>query len=121
MPKLSKKEARTRRHRRARQKICGTPEIPRMAVCCTSKHVYVQLIDDTTGHTLASVSTLDPDIRDAEECGPTVAGATLIGRTAAERAKAANITKAVFDRGGFRYHGKVKAVAEGARKAGLQL
>lgn len=119
MAKLSKKEARVRRHRRTRGKIAGSSDVPRMSVCCTAKHIYVQFIDDQSGRTLASASTLCEDFRKAG-AKPNVDGATELGKLAAQRAVAANIEKVVFDRGGFRYQGRVKAIAEAAREAGLK-
>lgn len=119
MAKLTKKEARVRRHRRLRKKVAGTAEVPRLAVCCTAKHIYVQVIDDDKGHTIASASTLGEEFRKAKGKG-NVAGAALLGKLAAERAVAAKVDRVVFDRGGFAYHGKVKAVAEAAREAGLK-
>ncbi len=119
MAKLSKKEARVRRHRRVRVKVSGTAAVPRLSVCCTSRHMYVQFIDDVAGHTLAAASSMGADFR-AAGAKSTVDGATLLGKLAAERAKAVEIEKVVFDRGGFAYHGKVKAIAEAAREAGLK-
>lgn len=119
MAKLTKKEARVKRHRRVRKKISGTGSTPRMAVCCTSKHMYVQFIDDETGRTLASASTLcDAFRKDGGKA--TVEGAKVLGKIAADRAVAAKITTVVFDRGGFAFHGKVKAIADAAREAGLK-
>ncbi len=115
----SKKQARALRHKRLRKTVSGTPERPRMAVCCTGKHIYVQFVDDTAGRTLVAVGTGEKALRDAGSKG-NLAGATALGKLAAEKAKAAQITQVVFDRGGFRYHGRVKAVAEAAREAGLQ-
>ncbi len=120
MSKLTKKEARVRRHRRLRHKVQGTAERPRMSVFCSGKHIYVQLVDDAAGHTLVAVSTLETGLRENAEVKPTVAGATVLGKLAAERAAAAKIDAVVFDRGGFKYHGKIKAVAEAAREAGLK-
>jgi large subunit ribosomal protein L18 len=119
MSKLSRKEARVRRHRRLRRKITGSADTPRMSVCCTGRHIYVQFVDDTQGRTLASVSTLDAELG-TDKARSTVAGAAKLGKLAAERAAKVNISRVVFDRGGFRYHGRVKAIAEAAREAGLQ-
>ena len=119
MAKLTKKEARVKRHRRVRKKISGTGDIPRMSVCCTAKHIYVQFIDDQTGRTLASASTLCEEFRKANATS-NVDGAKTLGKLAADRAVAANIGQVVFDRGGFSYHGRVKAIAEAAREAGLK-
>jgi large subunit ribosomal protein L18 len=110
-------EARHRRHQRLRQKIRGTAERPRMSVCMTGKHIYVQLIDDVKGVTLATASTVTSELKGAKG---TVAGAKKVGQLAAQQAKAKNITEVVFDRGGLRYHGRVKALADAAREAGLK-
>ncbi|MCX7886424.1 MAG: 50S ribosomal protein L18 [Verrucomicrobiae bacterium] len=110
-------EARMRRHWRIRKKVRGTPERPRMSVCMTGKHIYVQFIDDTTGHTLASVSTLSPELKGTKA---NLDGARKVGALAAQKAKEKNIAEVVFDRGGFKYHGRVKALAEAAREAGLK-
>jgi len=91
-----------------------------MSVCCTGRHMYVQFVDDVQQHTLAAVSTLDRAFRDGEHVRCDVKGAEVLGRLAAERALAAQIKKVVFDRGGFRYHGRVKALAEAARQGGLE-
>ena len=116
----TKKEQRLRRHRRIRKTISGTAEKPRLAVCVTSKHIYVQFIDDDTGTTITSASTLDAQFRESGEKA-NLAGAEKLGTIAAEKAKAAKITASVFDRGGFRYHGKVKALADAVRKAGIKM
>ncbi len=121
MAKLSKTEARQRRHLRIRQRVSGTAERPRVAVCCTQKHIYVQFIDDERGHTVTSASSLDPEFRKKDDAKPDMAGAAEIGKMAGERAKALKITQAVFDRGGFMYHGRVKAIADGVREAGIKL
>ena len=121
--KLSRKEARLRRHRRVRKKVEGTPERPRLCVTKTLKHIYAQVIDDWAGRTLAAASTLDPEVRQRLNGASTksVDAAKIVGLVVGERAKAAGITKVVFDRGGWIYHGRIKAVAEGAREAGLEL
>jgi len=108
-------ELRARRHARVRRKVAGTAERPRLAAFRSNKHIYVQLIDDLSGRTLASASTVaDGNERDKS------AAATVVGRLIAERAKALNIESAVFDRGGFRYHGRIAAIADAARTAGLK-
>jgi large subunit ribosomal protein L18 len=114
-----KTEARTRRHRRVRKKVRGTEARPRLTVFRSSKHVYAQLVDDVSGRTLASASTIEADVRSGATS--TVDAAKDVGRRLGERAKAAGIEGAVFDRGGFRYHGRVAGVADGARDAGLKL
>lgn len=115
---------RLRRHRRVRKKIVGTPERPRLAVFRSLNHMRVQVIDDTTGRTLVAASTLDAEIRDRLQGGVhpggNVAAAREVGRLIGERARAAGIERIVFDRGGFRYHGRVAALAEAARETGLQ-
>jgi large subunit ribosomal protein L18 len=112
-------EGRLRRHRRVRKKIHGTAERPRLAVYRSNKHLSVQVIDDDAGVTLAAVSTTEADLRSAGT-GGSVDAATRVGTLIAERATAAGITKVVFDRGGFAYHGRVAAVAAAAREAGLE-
>jgi large subunit ribosomal protein L18 len=116
---LTKSDHRDRRHRRVRKKVTGTAERPRLAVFRSSKHIYVQAIDDLTGRTLASASTMEADVRSGTTS--TVEAAKKIGKLVGERAQAAGITTVVFDRGGFKYHGRVAAVADGAREAGLTL
>jgi large subunit ribosomal protein L18 len=107
------------RHWRVRNKLSGTPERPRMSVCFTDAHIYVQIIDDTAGKTLASASTRAKSLK-GQKTGANVASAKLIGDAAAKSALAVGIKAVVFDRGSARYHGKVKALAEAAREAGLQ-
>ncbi|WP_420639348.1 50S ribosomal protein L18 [Candidatus Poriferisocius sp.] len=113
-----KHQSRVRRHRRVRKKIHGTPERPRLSVYRSNRHIIAQVIDDTTGHTIVAASTTEPELRS----GPTgnQAGAAAVGKLVAERAKEHNITAVVFDRGGFRYHGRVAALAGAAREAGLE-
>ena len=106
------------RHERLRKRVTGNPERPRLAVHFSGQHIYAQLIDDEAGRTLASANTTEAEFR--KEARANVATATKIGTAVAERAKSLNITKAVFDRGGFRYHGKVKALADAAREGGLE-
>jgi large subunit ribosomal protein L18 len=107
------------RHRRVRKKIHGTATRPRLAVYRSNKHLTLQLIDDEAGRTIVSASTNEPSIR-GEGTGGTVAAATKLGQLVAERAKAAGIDQVVFDRGGYRYHGRIAAVAAAAREAGLE-
>ena len=114
-----RRESRLRRHRRVRKKVHGTAERPRLAVHRSNKHITVQLIDDDSGRTIASASTTEADLRGSDS-GSTVAAATKIGQTVAQRAKAAGVSKVVYDRGGYLYHGRVAAVAEAAREAGLE-
>jgi large subunit ribosomal protein L18 len=111
--------ARKRRHVRVRKRVSGTAERPRLVVTRSSRHMVAQLVDDQVGRTLVSASTLEADLRAAE--GPKVEKARRVGELVAERATAAGITAVVFDRGGNKYHGRVAAVAEGAREGGLSL
>ncbi len=105
---------------RIRRKVLGSAERPRLAVFRSSKHIYVQAIDDAAGRTLASASTAEPDVRAKVGRGGNVAAAKAVGALIAERLKGAGVSTAVFDRGGFLYHGRVKALAEAAREAGLK-
>jgi large subunit ribosomal protein L18 len=114
-----KSAARTRRHTRLRKKVTGTPARPRLVVNRSSRHVFVQLVDDTASHTLASASTMESDLRQLD--GDKSAKARRVGELLAERAKAAGVDSVVFDRGGNRYAGRVAAIAEGAREGGLSL
>jgi large subunit ribosomal protein L18 len=114
-----RRDSRLRRHGRVRKKISGTPERPRLAVYRSNKHLSLQVIDDETGHTLASASTVEPELRSAGSTG-SIDGAKRAGALVAERAKAAGVTSVVFDRGGFLYHGRIAAAAEAARAAGLE-
>lgn len=111
--------ARKRRHRRVRKKIFGTPERPRLNVFRSHEHIYAQVIDDTVGHTLVAASTVDQDVRPQVQGKTKAERAAVVGRVVAERALKAGLKKVVFDRGGFKYHGRVKALAEAAREAGL--
>ncbi|MDO4257933.1 MAG: 50S ribosomal protein L18 [Actinomycetaceae bacterium] len=111
--------ARKRRHQRLRKKISGTASVPRLVVTRSNRHMVAQLVDDTIGHTLASASTMEADILAAT--GTKTEKAAKVGTLIAERAKAAGVTTAVFDRGGNKYHGRVAAVADAAREGGLAL
>ena len=119
MSKTSKKEALQMRHARIRKTLAGTAAKPRLSVCRTGMNIYAQLIDDEKGETLVSASTVEKEFR-AQKLHANVKSAEVIGKTIAERGKAKNITEVVFDRGGFPFHGCVKALAEAARAAGLQ-
>jgi large subunit ribosomal protein L18 len=112
-----KRAARVRRHRRVRKKVRGTAERPRLAVNRSNKHISAQVIDDRSGRTIAAASTTEADLRSGSG---TTATAGTVGERLAERAKAAGVTSVVFDRGGFIYHGRVAALADGARKGGLE-
>src|SRR5688500_16287613 len=116
---LDRHEARVRRHRRVRKKVVGTAARPRLAVFRSNKHIYAQVIDDTAGATLASASTMDAALRTGQT--GTVGAAKAVGELVAERAKAAGVSSVVFDRGGFRYHGRVAALCDGARSGGLEV
>jgi len=115
--KLEKKEIRTRIHKRIRRKLSGTTERPRLAVFRSVAHIYAQVIDDTKGATLVSASSVDKGGK--TNCG-NVAAAKTIGKLVAQRAKEKGIKHVVFDRGGYQYHGRVKALADAAREAGLE-
>lgn len=115
--KIEKKEIRNRIHRRIRRKLQGTPERPRLAVFRSVAHIYAQIIDDAAGKTLVSASSVD---KGAKIGGGNVAAAKTIGKLVADRAKEKGIVRVVFDRGGYQYHGRVKALAEAAREAGLE-
>lgn len=111
---------RRRRHLRVRARLSGTPERPRLNIYRSSAHIYAQLVDDTQGHTIAAASTLDGDVLGQAKGTTKTERAHAVGIVIAERAKAAGVETVVFDRGGFKYHGRVKAVAEGARETGLK-
>lgn len=116
------KTQRMRRHMRIRKKVAGTADRPRFCVSITANNIYCQFINDepqTGSLTLAAVSTLDSKFK-AENCRPNLAGAVVLGKMAADAAKAAGITAVVFDRSGYRYHGRIKAIAETARENGLK-
>ena len=115
-----KKVRRLRRRHHVRKRVRGTAERPRLTVFRSSKHIYAQVINDTDGTTLASASTLDPEVRAAQGYGGNKAAATIVGRTVAERAKKAGIDKICFDRRSYKYHGRVEALANAAREAGLK-
>jgi len=110
--------ARAKRVSRIRKKICGTTERPRLCVFKSNKHIYAQIIDDSVGKTIVSMSTKDKEFEKGDEKGKT-ADAKVVGVKIAEKAKAAGIEKVVFDRGGYIYHGRVKSLSEGAREGGL--
>jgi len=113
-----KRTMRIRRHVRVRKHIVGTTARPRLAVFRSGRHISAQVIDDSVGRTLASASTVEAALRGVT--GGNVAAATAVGRLVSERAKAAGVTRVVFDRGGFRYHGRVAALADAAREGGLE-
>jgi large subunit ribosomal protein L18 len=113
-------EARRRVRVRVRRKVTGSAERPRLAVFKSGKHIYAQVVDDATGTTLAHASSLDAGLRKESKTGANVAGARRVGRLVAERAKQKGVARVVFDRGGYVYHGKVKALADAAREGGLE-
>ena len=112
--------ARQRRHRRVRKRIAGTGERPRLNVFRSLQHIYAQVIDDDQGHTLAAASTLDPELRETLNGLTKIEQAKTVGKLLGERALGRGVRQVVFDRGGYRYHGRVKALAEGSREAGLE-
>ncbi len=120
MTKVSKRTARYARHLRTRAKVKGTASRPRLCVFRSLEHIYSQVIDDSRGHTLASASTIDPEIKDKIDGKKKTAQAGLVGSLVAKRASGAGIKHVVFDRGGYKYHGRVKTLAEAARKGGLK-
>jgi large subunit ribosomal protein L18 len=118
--KLSRDAHRRRIHRRVRQRVQGTPVRPRLSVYRSLDHIYAQVIDDLTGRTLASASSVDKSTRDALKGGGNIAAAKIVGKSIAERSIAAGVQQVVFDRGGYMYHGRVEALAGAAREAGLK-
>jgi large subunit ribosomal protein L18 len=117
---MSQATKRQLRHTRLRKKVSGTTERPRLAVHFSERHITAQVIDDTRSATIASVHTTEPELRADKNTRANVATATKIGKLIAERVSSKNVKKVVFDRGGFKYHGKVKALADAAREAGLE-
>lgn len=120
MAKRTRESMRKRRHKRVRKKILGTAERPRLNVYRSLKQIYTQVIDDDAGHTLASASTLDPEIKPRIKGKTKTDQAKIVGTFIAERAVSEGVKKVIFDRGGYRYHGRVQAMAEAAREAGLE-
>ena len=115
-----RQEARLKRRKRIRKKISGSPERPRLSVFRSSKHIYAQVIDDLKGVTLVTASTLSPELRQQEKVKGKIEDAKRVGKLIAQMTKARGITKVVFDRNGFMYHGRVRALAAAAREAGLE-
>lgn len=115
-----KREARLRRHRRVREKVKGREGRPRLSVFRSARHIYAQIIDDTRGHTLTSASSLDKELKNQLQSLKKGEQARLVGEILARRAKSRGMTRVVFDRGGYKYHGRVRSLAEGAREAGLE-
>lgn len=120
MAKLSRSESRIRRHKRVRKYVIGTPDRPRLNVFRSESEIYAQVIDDKAGHTLAAASTIDHELRAKVDGKTKTEQAQLVGQLVAERAKTKGVTQVVFDRGGYRYIGRVKALADGARQGGLE-
>jgi large subunit ribosomal protein L18 len=119
MARSSKAEARRARHERLRKKVEGTPERPRLSVRRTLHHIYATLVDDSKGHTLAAASTVEKSLGGGLNSKTNVDAAKAVGAAIAAKAKAAGISQVVFDRGGYKYHGRVQALADAAREAGL--
>ncbi len=120
MAKVDRKKERLQRHKRVRRQIIGTNERPRLSIFKSHKHFFIQVIDDSTGTTLASVSTQEAALKGQVQGGANINSAKKVGTLVAERASAKGIKKVVFDRGGHRYHGAVKALADAARESGLE-
>jgi len=120
MRRKDAKTARQRIHARVRRRISGTAERPRLCIFRSLSHIYAQLIDDKLGHTIISASTLEPGVRSGSGGRKKIAAATLVGELVAKRAAEQGIAGVVFDRGGYKYHGRVKALAEAAREGGLE-
>ncbi|MFP4343516.1 MAG: 50S ribosomal protein L18 [Anaerolineales bacterium] len=119
-PEVNRRQARERRRAHVRKRVVGTPERPRLNVFRSLNHMYAQIIDDTVGHTLASASTIDTDIRDQVAGKSKTEQAEVVGRAVAERALDKGVRQVVFDRAGYKFHGRIKALAEAARKTGLE-
>lgn len=115
-----RRKARLKRHRRVRKKVIGSQERPRLSVFKSARHIYAQIIDDDAGHTLAGASSLSPQIVQGKDQADKKGVAKAVGKLVAESALKADVREVVFDRGGYRYHGRVKALADGAREAGLE-
>lgn len=118
--KQDRRSQRIRRHLRIRKKIFGTAEKPRLSVFKSQRHIYVQLIDDTKGHTIVSASTLDPELRQKIAKTYNKEAAKEVGKLIAQRALSKGINQVIFDRGGFKYHGRIKELADAAREVGLK-
>jgi large subunit ribosomal protein L18 len=117
--RTDRKGATARRHKRVRKQIVGTPDQPRLNVYRSLAHIYAQIVDDLAGHTLVSASSLDPEIKDTVGRGSNVEAAKAVGKLVARRAREKGIEQVVFDRGGHLYHGRIAALADGAREGGL--
>ena len=119
MPEMNRRVARLRRHKRVRRHMAGTPERPRLNVFRSARHIYAQVVDDSQGHTLVSASTVDPEVKVQLKGLVKSEQAKVVGKVLAERALNQGIKQVVFDRGGYKYHGRVKALADAARESGL--
>lgn len=120
MPEIDRRVARLRRHKHVRKHVVGTPERPRLNVFRSLNHIYAQVIDDSRGHTIVAASTIEPEVKAQLKGLKKTEQARLVGRVLAERALRQGIKKVVFDRGGYKYHGRVKALADAAREGGLE-
>ena len=120
MPEIDRRVARLRRHRRVRKQVVGTPERPRLNVFRSLRHIHAQIIDDSRGHTLVSASTVDSEVAMQTQGLTKIEQARVVGKVLAERALSQGIEGVVFDRGGYAYHGRVKALADAAREGGLE-
>lgn len=119
-PEVNREKARNRRHTHIRKRVVGTPERPRLSVFRSLSHIYAQVIDDAAGKTLAAASTIDAEVRDQIVGLKKTEQARVVGKVVAERALAQDVKQVVFDRSGYKYHGRVQALAEAAREAGLE-
>jgi large subunit ribosomal protein L18 len=119
MSEMNRRVARLRRHKRVRRHVAGTPEQPRLNVFRSARHIYAQVVDDSQGHTLVSASTIDPEVKVQLKGLAKSEQAKVVGKVLAERALDQGIKQVVFDRGGYKYHGRVKALADAARESGL--
>jgi len=120
MPEINRQKARLQRHRRVRKHVVGSRERPRLCVFRSSSHIYAQVIDDSCGRTLVSASTIDRAVVEKVRGVARIEQARIVGEVLAARALGVGVTRVVFDRGGYKYHGRVKALADGARKSGLE-
>ena len=120
MPEIDRRTARLQRHKRIRKHVGGAPERPRLNVFRSLRHIYAQVIDDSRGHTLVSASTIDPEVEAQIQGLSKTEQARVVGRTLAQRALDQGVSQVIFDRGGYKYHGRVKALADAAREGGLE-
>ncbi|RJQ36480.1 MAG: 50S ribosomal protein L18 [Dehalococcoidia bacterium] len=120
MTRVNYRQARLKRHQRVRLNVSGTTERPRLCVFRSLNHIYVQIIDDSRGHTLAAASSLDAEVKEQSKQTTKVVEAELVGALVGKRAGEAGVKEVVFDRGGYQYHGRIKALAEAVRKTGLK-